>query len=100
MSYVQAKSVLALSTIHHDMQTEGAKQKPVIITHYNQTKSGVDNLDLLAGLLSVKRKTRWWPLVLFFNMFDVGAITSFVIWIANYPDWEKLRRALGEDDSW
>ena len=89
-----------LSTTHHDMQTEGEKQKPVIITHYNQTKSGVDNLDHLAGLFSVKRKTRRWPLVLFFNMLDVGAIASFVIWIANYPDWEKLRRALGEDDSW
>ena len=82
------------------MQTEGEKQKPVIITHYDQIKSGVDNLVHLAGLLSVKRKTRRWPLLLFFNMFDVGAITSFVIWIANYPDWEKLRRALGEDDSW
>jgi len=61
------------------MQTEGEKQKPVIITHYDQIKSGVDNLVHLAGLLSVKRKTRRWPLLLFFNMFDVGAITSFVI---------------------
>ena len=26
-------------------------------------------------------------------MLDVGAIASFVIWIANYPDWEKLRCA-------
>ena len=26
-------------------------------------------------------------------MFDVGAIASFITWIANYPDWEKLRRA-------
>ena len=102
VSYVPKPNhaVLDLSTTHHDMQTEGEKQKPVIITHYNQTKSGMDNLDHSAGLFSVKRKTRRWPLVLFFNMLDVGAIASFVIWIANYPYWENLRRAIGEDDSW
>ena len=53
----------------------------------------MDNLDHLAGLFSVKLKTSRWPLVLFFNILDVGAIASFVIWIANYPDWQKLRRA-------
>jgi len=70
VSYVPKPNhaVLALSTTHHDMQTEGEKQNPVIITHYNQTKSGVDNLDHLAGLFSVKRKTRRWPLVLFFRL--------------------------------
>jgi len=95
VSYVRKPNhaVLALSTTHHDIQTEGEKQKPVIITHYNQTKSGMDNLDHLAGLFSVTLKTRRWPLVLFFNILDVGAIASFVILIANYPDWEKLRRA-------
>ena len=95
VSYVPKPNhaVLALSTTHHDMQTEGEKQKPVIITHYNQTKSDVDNLDHLAGLFSVKLKTSRWPLVLFFNILDVGAIASFVIWIASYPDWQKLRRA-------
>jgi hypothetical protein len=44
-------------------------------------------------MFSVKRKTRRWPLVVFFNMLDVSGVAAFVIWIANYPDWQIKRHA-------
>ncbi|CAJ0942848.1 unnamed protein product [Ranitomeya imitator] len=41
------KSVILLSTMHHDesIDTNDRKQKPEIILHYNKTKGGVDKMD-------------------------------------------------------
>ena len=58
-SYVpkKGKAVILLSSMHHDDTVDAEdRQKPEIIQHYNKTKSGVDNLDHLVGLYSVKRK--------------------------------------------
>lgn len=95
VSYVPKlqKAVILISTMHHDMELQGDKRKPAIISHYNETKGGVDNLDHLCSMFSVKRKTRRWPLVVFFNMLDVSGVAAFVIWIANYPDWQIKRHA-------
>ena len=88
-SYVSAKgkAVLALSTMHHDETTEGEKQKPSIILHYNAKKSGVANMDHLATLLSCKRKSNRWPMVLFYNLLDVAGVAGFVIWMSLNPEW-------------
>ena len=91
VSYVpkKYKSVVLLSSMHHDTHVDGDKKKPDIILHYNDTKSGVDNMDHMLSLYSCKRKINRWPMVLFFNMVDVAALASFVIWICNVPDWRK-----------
>ena len=96
-SYVpkKGKAVLTLSTMHHDDSTEGDAQKPSIILHYNAKKSGVDNMDHLATMLSCKRKSNRWPMVLFYNMLDVAGVAGFVIWMSLHPEWEardKCRR--------
>jgi hypothetical protein len=36
-----------------------------------------------------KRKTLCWPLVIFFNMLDIMAYNTFVIWIALNTDWNR-----------
>ena len=96
VSYVpkKGKSVILLSTMHHDKVVDGLKQKPEIILHYNATKSGVDNMDHLACIYSCKRKINRWPMVLFFDMLDTAAIASFVIWMCNNPDWNKSSKAI------
>lgn len=97
-SYVpkKGKAVVLLSTLHHEDKTEGDKAKPEIILHYNEKKSGVDNMDHLATIFSVKRKTNRWPMAVFYNMVDVAGIAAFVIWISLNPNWmdtkKKLRR--------
>ena len=83
------KAVLALSTMHHDSQTEGDDHKPQIILHYNATKSGVDNLDHLVTMYSCRRKVNRWPVVLFGNCIDVGAVAAFVCWVAKFPEWKS-----------
>ena len=97
VSYVpkKGKSVVLLSTMHHDNAiTEGPKHKPEIIHHYNSTKSGVDNMDHLACIYSCKRKTNRWPMVLFYNILDTAGIASFVIWMCNNPEWNKSSKAI------
>ena len=65
--------------MHHDDNVEGDNQKLEIILHYNDTKSGVDNLDHLATLYTSRRKVNRWPVVLFGNRLDVGAVAALII---------------------
>ncbi|KAM3936953.1 vomeronasal type-2 receptor 26-like [Leptodactylus fuscus] len=45
------KSVILLSTMHHDgsIDTNNRRLKPEIILHYNKTKGGVDKMDEMIG---------------------------------------------------
>ena len=90
VSYVpkEKQAVLALSTMHHDDQVDGDAQKPEIFLYYNSTKSGVDNLDHLATMYTCRRKVNRWPVALFGNVVDVGAVAAFIIWMGNFPQWK------------
>ena len=90
VSYVPkvGKSVIVLSTMHHDKAIEGSLSKPEIIHHYNACKSGVDNLDHLVTMYTSRRKTNRWPMVLFWNMIDVAAVGAFILWLGNNTQWE------------
>jgi Transposase IS4 len=90
-SYVpkKGKAVIMLSSMHHDDTIDaGNNSKPEIIAYYNSKKSGVDNLDHLIGLYTCRRKTRRWPLTLFFNIVDTAGVASYVIWCAMHPDYQ------------
>ena len=45
---------------------------------YNKNKGGVDNLDKLTATYTFQRMTRWWPMVVFYNIFDVSAYICVV----------------------
>ena len=82
-----------LSSMHHDKKAiEEKENKPEIITHYNATKSGVDNFDHLCRLYTCKRKIPRWPMVFWFNMLDCAAVAGYIIWILKYSDWESGKR--------
>jgi len=90
VSYVpkQKKAVILLSTQHEDNSVVAEnKNKPEIITYYNDTKCGVDVLDKLVRTYSCKRATRRWTLALFFNLVDIAAYNALVLWITANPDW-------------
>lgn len=76
------KTVLLLSTMHHDgvIDESSAKKLPEIIKFYNKTKGGVDTVDKLIGTYSVARVCYRWPLRLFFTFLDVGAVNAHIIW--------------------
>ena len=50
-----------------------------MITMYNCSKAGVDTIDEMSGIYSTSRGSRWWPLVLFYRMFDVAGINAQMI---------------------
>lgn len=81
------KHVVALSTMHNDTHVgDDRKKKPEIIRFYNKTKGGVDTFDYMCHSFSCKRKTRRWPMVVFYNMLDSSAIAAFVMYKEKYPD--------------
>jgi len=80
----KGKIVTMLYTMHHDSATE-EDRKPQVILHYNSTKGGVDNMDKMATSYSCRRKNKRWPMALFFNVLDIGALAAYVIWLLSHP---------------
>ena len=64
------KSVLLLSTEHEKASIDASseKKKPHTILTYNKTKVGVDSVDQMAKMYTVKSPTRSWPVHIWFNM--------------------------------
>lgn len=88
-SYVpkKKKSVILLSTMHMTGEVENTDAaKPEIIKYYNKTKGGVDVMDKMLGEYTVKRRTKRWPLALFYNMVDVAALASYILYRSHHPN--------------
>ncbi|XP_056117511.1 piggyBac transposable element-derived protein 4-like isoform X1 [Rhinichthys klamathensis goyatoka] len=86
------KNVLLMSTLHRDAAISNKDhKKPEIILDYNKTKGGVDNLDKLVATYTCQRKINRWPMVVFFNMLDVSASNSLVLWTEIDPMWNKQK---------
>ena len=77
----KGKVVTILSTMHLVKATElpGQEKKPEVITYYNATKGGVDTMDQMVRWFTTKRKTRRWPMVIFYNMLDISALNAFIV---------------------
>lgn len=69
--------------MHDEGEIDEETGKPTIILDYNSTKGGVDSVDQKCANYSTARKTRRWPLALFFRFLDMTAVNSFVIYVAN-----------------
>lgn len=85
VSYVpkQNKAVILLSTLHDSAEIDPETRKPAMILDYNSTKGGVDTVDQKCANYSTKRKTRRWPLALFFRFLDMAGVNAYVIYVAN-----------------
>ncbi|TWW70038.1 hypothetical protein D4764_18G0008440 [Takifugu flavidus] len=74
-------NVILMLTLHKDAAvSSGSDKKPTIILDYNKNKGGVDNLDKLTATYTCQRMTRRWPMVVFYNILDVSACNTFVLW--------------------
>jgi hypothetical protein len=81
-SYILKKNkrVRVLSTqFLDDSVSDESHKNPSMILEYNRSKGGVDNADKLVREYSCARRTSRWPLRLFMNMFDIGALNAFII---------------------
>ncbi|KAK3766873.1 hypothetical protein RRG08_052016 [Elysia crispata] len=67
----------------YDVCTES--QKPETFLTYNKTKGGVDAEDQMAHAFTTERKTKRWPLVIFFNILDLSSIAALIVFRMKYP---------------
>ncbi|CAJ1061480.1 piggyBac transposable element-derived protein 4-like [Xyrichtys novacula] len=89
----KGKNVLLISTKHRQPAVEeGPKKKPKMITDYNHCKGAVDTLDQLVHNFSCQRRSRRWPLTLFFNMLDISANNAYIIFTHVDPSWNEGKR--------
>ena len=89
---VQRKTKLSISwapCIPSPVDTSNEQRKPEVILTYNETKAGVDTMDQMTRTYSCKRKTRRWPLVVFYNILAISATNAYVIWKALNPNWNS-----------
>lgn len=96
VSYVPKynKSVVLLSSMHHEksiLEDHHAKI-PEIIDFYNTTKVGVDVLDQKCAQFSVGRRTRRWPMAIWFALMDIAGVNARILYQSVAPDYCKERR--------
>ena len=75
------KKVNLLSSIHKLVQIDNFdKRLPETVKYYNSTKFGVDVTDQMAKKYSVKYGSRRWPLHVFYNILDLAAINTWILY--------------------
>ncbi|KAK0059507.1 piggyBac transposable element-derived protein 4 [Biomphalaria pfeifferi] len=70
------KIVMLLSTMHRRGDTTETVRLPDMVQFYNETKCGVDTFDQLCHRYSVSRRTRRWPLTVFYGLLNAVGINS------------------------
>lgn len=77
-SKTKKKMVLLMSSMH-TQPTLGDTGKPEVIEYYNATKGGVGSFDQMCAQCSCVRKTKRWPLCMFYGMLNASCINSWII---------------------
>ncbi|XP_049808981.1 uncharacterized protein LOC126252156 [Schistocerca nitens] len=72
--------------MHHTQSND-----PEIIAFYNNTKGGVDALDEKCTVYSTSRRTRRWPLAIFFTLMNISLVNAYVIY-RGFPGNPELTR--------
>ena len=79
----KSKSVNILSTIHPSVsipEENSPKKKTESVLFYNKMKFGVDVLDQITRIYSVKAASRRWPIHGFYNIIDLALINSWIVY--------------------
>lgn len=72
----KGKMVLLLSNMHYEAAISESTGKPEVIEYYNSTKAGVDAIDQMCHSYSCSRRTRRWPMAIFYKMLDLAGINA------------------------
>ena len=83
------KSVVLLSTMHRDAAVDAETKKSQIIQFYNSLKGGVNTVDQPCGNYSVSRRTRRWPLCVFFHLVNIAGVNGQIL-------FNKTRKSVDE----
>lgn len=84
------KNVILLSSSHsgNSLSPENGN-KPTMILDYNRGKAGVDQLDQNIDEFTCRRKTVRWPLIVFYNVLDVGCYNAYLLLKAQNPNLQR-----------
>jgi len=69
--------------LHDENEADDETGKPVQVMDYNATKGGVDTVDLMCSRISTSRRTKRWPMIIFFRYLDIAGINSMRIYQMN-----------------
>ena len=76
------KTVVFMSTMHNqveiDKNLDSRAKKPYTVLDYRSTEGAVDTFDQMIGAYSCARKTKRWPMRLFYIMIDTACVNAFV----------------------
>ena len=73
------KTVRVMTTLHHEFTVvEDTKTEPVMF--YNGAKSGVDGFNRMCAASSTSRKTKRWPLCIFYGILNIIMNNAYIIW--------------------
>ncbi|XP_066958302.1 uncharacterized protein [Macrobrachium rosenbergii] len=75
----KTKFVQLMSTMHYQPVIE-ANGKPEVVICYNKTKGSVDAFDQMCARYSCSRKTKRWPLCVFYGMLNAAIINAWIIY--------------------
>ncbi|KAG7175502.1 PiggyBac transposable element-derived protein 4-like 3 [Homarus americanus] len=73
------KKLVMLMSSQHTQPNIAPSGKPEIIEFYNSTKEGVDTFDQMCATSSCSRKTRRWPLCVWYGILNAAIINAFII---------------------
>lgn len=79
----KSKAVCLVSSMHHCESVDENTGKPEIIAYYNSTKGGVDEIDKKCSIYTCSRRTRRWPMVIFYRMLDISTVNAHVLYQAD-----------------
>ena len=77
------KSVVLLSSLHHDSAICSDSGKPEIRKFCNKTKGAEYMLDQMCARYTVQRATRRWTMAMFHGMINIAAVNALVIYAHN-----------------
>lgn len=77
------KMVYLLSTTHEKGTVAERTGKADIVEFYNSTKGAVDTFDEMSSNMSCSRKTRRWPLCIFFGLINSTLVNAYIIYVHN-----------------
>lgn len=88
------RNVLLLSTngLYYTNDVDAKSGKPELINFYNSTKSGTDTFDFLCGTYSTSRKTRRWPMRVFYGMCDQAGVNASILYFLNQKDSNSRKK--------
>lgn len=82
------KIVVLLSTYEYPGMNE-VSCKPDIMEFYNSMKSSVKTFDQMFSINSCSRKTRRWPLCVFYGVINIACFNSYILHVINNSQVNK-----------